>query len=127
MTDQEAAALAKPVVKKVVDCIAERRYDSIPEIAEIRDMTFDDFKELVEGFLEINDLPYIDSFDTECSFKPQYEYHQLNTYVYSDGTGFAADYDLTTDSELNDLTLQMEFLFAGSDKLTAKILDAHIL
>lgn len=127
MTKQEAAVLGEPVVKNVVDCIAERKYDSIPEIAEIRDMTLEDFKYLIEEFLEINELPYIDSFDTECNFKPQYEYHQLNIYVYNNGTGFAADYALTTDGELNDLTLQMEFLFTEPDKLTARILDAHVL
>ena len=29
-----------------------------------------------------------------------------------DGSGFKLDYDLTTDSELMDLSLQLEFLYA---------------
>lgn len=37
------------------------------------------------------------------------------------------DYDLTTDKDLNDLTLQMEFLFTKSEALTAMILGVHVM
>ena len=86
-----------------------------------------DFEELIEGFLEINELPYMDCFEVPCTFHPQYEYHQLSCIVYSDGRGFHADYDLTTDGELNDLTLNMDFLFTESGAFAVKILDAHVM
>ncbi len=127
MNTQEAEQLAKPVVKELVNCIAEKRYADIEQYAELEGISLSDFKELVEGFLEINELPYIDRFEVPCTFHPQYEYHQLSCIVYRDGRGFHVDYDLTTDGELNDLTLQMDFLFTASGALAAKVLDAHVM
>ncbi|MDO4943792.1 MAG: hypothetical protein Q4E74_01170 [Ruminococcus sp.] len=61
-----------------------------------------------------------------CNFRPKYEYHQLNFYHYDNGSGFWADYDLTTDCELNDLTLQMEFLY-DRENLKARLIDLHVM
>ncbi len=127
MNKQEAEQLATPVVKEIVNCISERRYSDIEKYAEFESISLSDFTELIEGFLEINELPYIDRFEVPCTFNPQYEYHQLSCIVYSDGRGFHADYDLTTDGELNDLTLNMEFLFMESGALAVKISDAHVM
>ncbi|MDE7432686.1 MAG: hypothetical protein K2N34_12340 [Lachnospiraceae bacterium] len=127
MNVEEARKLAEPTVKEVVNCIAEKRYTDILKYANFENISLSDFKEEIEGFLELNELPYIDKFDVLCTFQPQYEYHQLSCYIYRDGSGFHMDYDLTTDRELNDLTLQMEFLFMESDVLLAKILDAHVM
>jgi len=127
MSVQEAEKLAEPVVKEVINCISEKRYADIEKYARFSDLSLSDFTELIEGFLEINELPYIDRFEVPCTFKPQYEYHQLICGVYRDGSGFWADYELTTDGELNDLTLQMEFLFTESGALVVRILDAHVM
>lgn len=127
MRDEEAEKLAVPVVKEIINCIAEKRYVDIEKIAGFEDVTQSILEEEIEGFLEINELPYIDKFDVPCTFKPKYEYHQLSCIVYSDGSGFHMDYDLTTDGELNDLTLQMKFIFTESGTLEAKILDAHVM
>ena len=127
MNKEEVEKLAEPVVKKIVNCISEKRYADIEKYAEFEEMTLSDFKELIEGFLEINELPYIDCFNVPCTFNPQYEYHQFSCIVYSDRSGFHVDYDLTTDGELNDLTLQMSFLFTESGALVAKVLDAHVM
>lgn len=51
-------------------------------------------------------------YGAPCDFDPSYEYSQLNIYMSDDGSGFKLDYDLTTDSELMDLSLQLEFLYA---------------
>ncbi|MBD5159820.1 MAG: hypothetical protein HDT23_06225 [Ruminococcus sp.] len=83
-------------------------------------------EKFIEGCLELNELSHIDKYDVPCNFNPKYEYHQLKVYVYNNGKGFATDYDLTTDSEINDFTLQMEFLFTDKG-IKAYILDVHIL
>ena len=127
MDKQEAEKLAEPVVKEIVNCISEKRYADIEKYAEFEDLSLSDFTELIEGFLEMNDLPYMDRFEVPCTFSPQYEYHQLYCIVRSDGSGFHADYGLTTDGELNDLTLQMDFQFTESGALVAKVIDAHVM
>ena len=128
MNNDAAIKIAAPVVKAVVDCIAAKRYYELNLHATIdSDMTFELFEELVEGYLEINELPYIDGYDVPCNFRPQYEYSQMTVYIYNDGSGFAVDYDFTTNGELNDLTLQMEFLISRRSEIVPVILDAHVL
>ena len=43
-----------------------------------------------------------------------------------DGSGYCMDYDLTTDGEMNDLTLQVEFLKKG-DGYIVSLDDLHTL
>lgn len=129
MNNDEAKKIAEPIVKAVVDCIAAKKYYELNLHTTIdSSMTLWLFEELVEGFLEINKLPYIDGYDIPCNyFKPKNEYSQMCVYIYNDESGFAVDYDLTTDGELNDLTLQMEFLVNGRSEIIPVILDAHVL
>ena len=126
MDKKDAQKIAEPVVKRVVDLIAERKYEEIQQVAELADWSVENVREAIDGFLELNELPHMDPFDAPCNFHPQYEYHQLECYVYKDGSGFAMDYNLTTDSELNDLTLQMEFL-CTEDGFKARFLQVHVL
>ena len=135
----ELPHLAEPTVKKVVDLLAERKYSEIFEIVEMASWPVDpnteemstwsveDLQEAVDGFLELNELPYMDKFGVPCNFHPQYEYHQLFCILYRDGRGFSADYDLTTDGEKNDLTLQMEFLFTYANTMNPIFLDVHVM
>ena len=131
MTEQEAKILAEPIVKEVVDCMADGRYDLIPDYADFQDksVTIDDFKEWSENYLEDNELTHYDKYGVPNTFQPQYDkslYHQFSVYIYNDGTGFEVDYDLTTDGEINDLTLIMEFLFHDNG-VKAYIVDIHVL
>ena len=131
MTEQEAKVLAEPIVKEIVDCMADGRYDLIPKYAGFQDetTTVDDFKEWAEGYLEDNELSHYDRYGVPNNFQPSYDkslYHQFSVYLYNNGTGFEVDYDLTTDSELNDLTLIMEFLFSDNG-IKANIVDIHVL
>lgn len=131
MTEQEAKVLAEPIVKEIVDCMADGRYDLIPKYAGFQDetTTVDDFKEWAEGYLEDNELSHYDRYGVPNNFQPAYDkslYHQFSVYLYNNGTGFEVDYDLTTDSELNDLTLIMEFLFSDNG-IKANIVDIHVL
>ena len=128
VSEQEAEQLAEPVVKEVVNCIAGKRYADIGKYAQFDGLSLSVLTEVIEGYLELNGLPYMDCFGVPCTFQPQwYEYHQLKCYVYNDGSGFHADYDLSTDGELNDLTLQMEFLFTESGGVVASISDVHVM
>ena len=127
MCDAEAEIMAEPVVKEIVNCIAEKRYADIKKYADCEAISLPGLIEEIEGFLELNELPYIDKFNIPCTFNPQYEYHQLSCIPYKDGSGFHMDYGLTTDGDLNDLTLQMEFIFTESGSLAARILDVHVM
>lgn len=127
MEKVKAEQMAEEVVKKVVNMIAERRYGEITKIADMGTFTGELIRELVEDYLELNELPYIDHYDAGCNFHPGYEYKQLSIIYYSNGRGFHVDYDLTTQEELNDLTLQMEFLYNGREDLTARFLDLHVM
>ncbi|EJG87711.1 hypothetical protein [Streptococcus infantis] len=74
----------------------------------------DDVKELLEYIddsLQLNNFDKIDEYGVECNFHPNYEYSQLQVYEFSDQTGFAVEYQMTSNSELVDLTLQLEFLY----------------
>ncbi len=127
MTKQEARQLAEPIVREIINCISEKRYADIEKYAKFEEISLPNFTELMDGFLEINELPYMDRFGVPCNFKPKYEYHQLQCYPRKDGSGFYVDYDLTTDGELNDLTLQMDFVLTESGTFTANILTAHVM
>ena len=45
---------------------------------------------------------------------------------WDNGSGLAVDYDLSSDGERNDLTLQMEFLYEG-ESLRPVFLDLHVM
>ena len=92
--------------------------------SEIDDLN--EFFGYVEKTLELNDFDTIDEYGVECHFNPTYEYgvechfnptyeySQLEIYDYDDQTGFAVDYDLTSNSELVDMVLQVEFLYTDN-------------
>ena len=58
-----------------------------------------------------HDFDKIDEYGVECNFHPNYEYSQLQVYEFNNQTGFAVEYQMTSNSELVDLTLQLEFLY----------------
>lgn len=131
MTEQEAKDLAEPIVKEVVDCMADGKYDLIPNYAKFQDerITIDDFKEWAERYLEDNELSHYDKYGVPNNFQPKYDkslYHQFSVYIYNNGIGFSVDYDLTTNGEINDLTLIMEFIFSDNG-VKAYIVDIHVL
>lgn len=126
-TPKEIAEITKHIIKAVVDCIAEKRYDCIENYVSFQENdSVELFREYMEGCLECNELSHIDKFGTPCNFFPNYKYHPISFYMYNSRKCFAVDYDLTTDGEINDFTLQMEFLFTDNG-INAYILDVHIL
>lgn len=75
------------------------------------DVILNEFFGYVEKTLELNDFDTIDEYGVACNFHPPYEYSQLEIYDYNDHSGFTVDYEMTSNSELVDMTLQLEFLY----------------
>ena len=115
MTEQDALDLIEPIIRQTVNCIAEKRYEGISGCAEFADgITYNMLKEWAEDHLAVNGLSHYDRFGVPNNFRPKNPrviYHQMRVYLYNDGSGFAAEYDLTTDGEKNDLTLMMKCLY----------------
>lgn len=123
----EALDLAKPILKNVVDLLAEKDYQGIKKIVELENLTTELIAEVVEGYLELNGLSHIDKYEAACNLPTNQAYCQMNGGFYKDNSGFWIDYDLTTDSELNDLTLQMSFLFEKNNQIKPFLLDIHVM
>ena len=100
------------VLKKILSAIRLNNYSEIMDCVDGSEV--DDVRELLEYIddsLQLNDFDKIDEYGVECNFHPNYEYSQLQVYESNDQTGFAVEYQMTSDSELVDLTLQLEFLY----------------
>ena len=98
------------VITKILKAIHLKKYEEIMDCvdkSEVDDLS--DLFECVEKSLEYNGFGSIDEYGAACNFRPQYEYSQ-----YDNHSGFAVDYQMTSDSELVDLTLQLEFLYIKS-------------
>ena len=100
------------VLKKILRAIHLNSYSEIMDCvdgSEVDDVR--GFLEYIYDSLQLNNFDKIDEFGVECKFHPNYEYSQLQVYEFNDQTGFAVEYQMTSDSELVDLTLQLEFLY----------------
>ena len=113
------------VLKKILRAIRLNNYSEIIDCVDGSEV--DDVRELLEYIddsLQLNDFDKIDEYGVECNFNPNYEYSQLQVYEFNDQTGFAVEYQMTSDSELVDLTLQLEFLYQEDDyKITSIDVD----
>jgi len=100
------------VITNILKAIHLKKYEDIMNYVD--ESEIDDLNEFfgyVEKTLELNDFDTIDEYGVECNFHPPYEYSQLEIYDYDNQTGFAVDYDLTSNSELVYMMLQVEFLY----------------
>ena len=103
------------VITNILTAIHLKKYEDIMNYvdeSEIDDLN--EFFDYVEKTLELNDFDTIDEYGVECNFHPPYEYSQLEIYDYDNQTGFAVDYDLTSNSELVYMMLQVEFLYSDN-------------
>ena len=127
MDRQTAEQKAIEILKQVVDALAEKRYEDIPKLAEMEHWTPEMLRDHVAEHLQLCGLSRMDGWTEERAASPTNpRYQQLNFYHFNNGSGLAADYDLTSDGERNDLTLQMEFLYEG-EGLRAVFLDVHVM
>ena len=103
------------VITNILKAIHLKKYEDIMNYVD--ESEIDDLNEFfgyVEKTLELNDFDTIDEYGVECNFHPPYEYSQLEIYDYDNQTGFAVDYDLTSNSELVYMLLQVEFLYSDN-------------
>lgn len=109
-------------IEKALGILAKEKYSDFLAI-------FDSSRILTEQEL-ISALRYLD--DTRPVLKiddprlVKCKHQSIDIFTFTDGRGYSMDYDLTTDGEINDLTLQVEFLKNGNGYMVS-LEDLHIL
>ena len=109
-------------VEKALEILAKEKYRDFLAV-------FDSSRILTEQDL-IFALQYLDEtrpvlkIDDPALAKSQNQ--EIELFTFNDGSGYAMDYDLTTDGEKNDLTLQIEFLKKGNGYIVS-LDDLHTL
>lgn len=101
------------ILKNILFFLHNKDFKSIMSI--ISDSEIDDLEEYLNeyfiGTLEENGYTTIDEYGVKCSFNPPYQYSQLDIYDYNDGSGFLLEYAMTSNGDLVDMSLQLEFLY----------------
>ena len=116
---QEHRDLAIETIKTILRLFHEKRYDEVPgavDESEIEDLP-DYLQTYIQGTLDLNDMDTFDEYGAPCDFHPRYEYHQLHFFPFTDGSGFAVDYELTSGAQLAQLVLQLRFLYQPDGSL----------
>lgn len=116
---QEYRDLAIETVKTILHLFHEKRYDQVPgavDESEIEDLP-DYLRESIQGALDLGGMDTFDEYGAPCDFHPQYEFCQLHFFPFTDGSGFAADYEMTSGAQLAHLVLQLRFLYQPDGSL----------
>ncbi len=109
-------------VEKALGILAQEKYHDFLVV-------FDNSRILTEEDL-ISALQYLDETRPVLKIDDPKQVKNQNQEIYlvalRDGSGYCMDYALTTDGEINDLTLQIEFLKKG-DGYIVSLDDLHTL
>lgn len=109
-------------VEKALGILAQEEYRDFLAV-------FDSSRILTEEDL-ISALQYLDETRPVLKIDDPKQVKSKNQEIYlstfRDGSGYYMDYDLTTNGEINDLTLQIEFLKKG-DGYIVSLDDLHTL
>ena len=109
-------------VEKALGTLAQEKYHDFLVV-------FDNSRILTEEDL-ISALQYLDKTRPVLKIDDPKQVKNQNQEIYlvalRDGSGYCMDYALTTDGEINDLTLQIEFLKKG-DGYIVSLDDLHTL
>ena len=109
-------------VEKALGILAQEKYHDFLVV-------FDNSRILTEEDL-ISALQYLDKTRPALKIDDPKKVKNQNQEIYlvalRDGSGYCMDYALTTDGEINDLTLQIEFLKKG-DGYIVSLDDLHTL
>lgn len=99
------------ILKSILKALHEKRYSDV--INYVDESKIDNLENFLSGpiqeTLDINNYSNIDEYGVECNFNPQYEYSQIIIEKYNDNGDFYLEYDLTSNGELIDLVLQLDF------------------
>lgn len=108
-------------VEKALGILAQEKYHDFLAV-------FDNSRILTEDL--ISALQYLDETRPVLKIDDPKQVKNQNQEIYlvalRDGSGYCMDYALTTDGEINDLTLQIEFLKKG-DGYIVSLDDLHTL
>lgn len=116
---KEHQDMAIETVRNILHLFHEKRYDEVPaavDESEVEDLPRF-LREHIQGTLDLNEMDSFDEYGAPCNFHPQYEFHQLHFFPYTDGSGFAVDYEMTAGAELAQLVLQLVFLYQPDGSL----------
>lgn len=109
-------------VEKALGILAQEKYRDFLAV-------FDSSRILTEEDL-ISALQYLDETRPVLRIDDPKQVKNQNQEIYlvalRDGSGYCMDYALTTDGEINDLTLQIDFLRKG-DRYIVSLDDLHTL
>ena len=101
------------ILKNILFFLHNKDFKSVESI--ISDSKIDDIEEYLNEYfqksLELNGYDTIDQYGVKCLFNPPYQYSQLDIYDYNDGSGFLLEYAMTSNGNLVDMSLQLEFMY----------------
>ncbi len=110
------------VITQILKVFHKKEYEKLTNFVDAsKEDNIASLFECIEATLADNGFDAIDEYGVPCNFHPQYEYSQLSLYEYDNHSGFSVDYDMTSNSELADLTLQLEFLYTDNGLKTVFI------
>lgn len=110
ITEDMAVIIVKDDLKKIVNLISDKKYEEVAQIAEMGELTSETMKEIIEGHLEINDLPdHMDHF-SDKKYYDMYD-EEVSAGIYDNDKGIWIEYHFSAEGECTDLTLQVDFLF----------------
>ncbi len=112
MISKEHEKQAIDILSKVLKALHSKNYKKIEKIVDKCEI--DDINDYLKLALQLGFFKRIDKYGKPCNFKPKYEYKQLTMDEYDDGSGFYLEYDMTTNSELSDYSLQLKFLYSDN-------------
>ena len=108
-------------VEKALGILAKEKYSDFLAVFDSRRLTEQD---LISALRYLDETQPVLKIDAPAQVKSQNQ--RIDLFTYSDGRGYCMDYDLTTNGEINDLTLQIEFLKKGNGYIVS-LDDLHTL
>jgi len=126
---KQAIEIAGKIINAIADCNYALVGQAVDHMGE-NDWTVEDLEEFVENYKSDNELEHFDKYDVICNFNVIYQngsrYEQEQFFPFNNGQGFRYEYDLTTDGDLNDLTLMLNFTYKD-DCIEVSFYDIHVL
>ena len=125
MINNEVKDKAIGTLKKILQLFHEKRFgDILSVVSKSKIENPEEFlSEFMQGTLELNNFDTIDEYGEPCSFKPKYEYSQLQFYEYDNS--FVIEYAMTSNSDLVDMVLQLEFLYMDNGKIESVFVNVE--
>ena len=109
-------------VEKAIGILAKEKYqDFLAAFDSSRILTEQD---LIFALQYLDETRPVLKIDDPALVKSQNQ--EIDLFPFNDGSRYSMDYDLTTDGEKNDLTLQIEFLKKGNGYIVS-LDDLHTL